>query len=51
VPVQTVQHKLAAIFGTNIARYSRLMAQDEDGTLARLKARRTIIDGRIPSRP
>jgi adenylate cyclase len=44
VPVQTVERKLAAIFAADIAGYSRLMAQDEVGTLDRLKACRAIID-------
>jgi TolB-like protein/tetratricopeptide (TPR) repeat protein len=49
VPVQPVQRKLAAIFAADIAGYSRLMARDEVGTLARLKACRTVIDGLIAS--
>jgi TolB-like protein/tetratricopeptide (TPR) repeat protein len=47
VPVQPVERKLAAIFAADIAGYSRLMAHDEIGTLARLKACRAIIDGLI----
>src|SRR3954470_16706094 len=47
VPVQPVERKLAAIFAADIAGYSRLMSQDEVGTLARLKACRVIIDGLI----
>jgi adenylate cyclase len=47
VPVRPVERKLAAIFAADIAGYSRLMARDEVGTLARLKACRTIIDGLI----
>lgn len=39
-----VERKLAAIFAADIAGYSRLMGQDEVGTLARLKACREIID-------
>jgi hypothetical protein len=42
-----VERKLAAIFAADIAGYSRLMARDEHGTLARLKACRVIIDGLI----
>jgi hypothetical protein len=38
VPGQPVERKLAAIFAADIAGYSRLMAHDEVGTLARLKA-------------
>jgi len=49
VPVQPVKRKLAAIFAADIAGYSRLMAGDEVGTLARLKACRGIIDGLIAS--
>src|SRR5438132_11537969 len=49
VPVQTVERKLAAIFAADIAGYSRLMAGDEIGTLARLKACRAIIDGLVAS--
>ena len=37
MPVQTVERKLAAIFAADIAGYSRLMAHNEVGTLARLK--------------
>ena len=47
MPVRPVERKLAAIFAADIAGYSRLMAGDEIGTLARLKACRTIIDGLI----
>jgi adenylate cyclase len=49
VPVHPVERKLAAIFATDIAGYSRLMARDELGTLTRLKACRAIIDGLIAS--
>jgi len=49
VPVQPVERKLAAIFAADIAGYSRLMARDEVGTLARLKTCRAIIDGLIAS--
>jgi hypothetical protein len=44
VPVQPVKRKLAAIFAADIAGYSRLMARDEIGTFAPLKALRAIID-------
>ena len=47
--VQPAERKLAAIFAADIAGYSRLMARDEVGTLARLKACRIIIDGLIAS--
>jgi adenylate cyclase len=49
VPVHPVERKLAAIFAADIAGYSRLMARDEVGTLARLKACRAIIDELIVS--
>jgi adenylate cyclase len=45
----SVERKLAAIFAADIAGYSRLMARDEVGTLARLKACRVIIDELIAS--
>src|SRR3981189_1774142 len=48
-PVHPVDRQLAAIFAADIAGYSRLMARDEVGTLARLKACRVIIDGLIGS--
>ncbi len=44
MPVPAVERKLAAIFAADIAGYSRLMGLDEAGTLARLKARREIMD-------
>jgi class 3 adenylate cyclase len=47
VPTPSVERKLAAIFAADVAGYSRLMARDEPGTLARLKACRVIIDGLI----
>ena len=46
---QPVERKLAAIFAADIAGYSRLMARDEVGTLARLTACRTIVDRLIAS--
>ena len=49
MPVHPVERKLAAIFAADIAGYSRLMARDEVGTLAGLKARRAIIDELIAS--
>jgi DNA-binding winged helix-turn-helix (wHTH) protein len=39
--------KLAAIFAADVAGYSRLMEQDEVGTLRRLTACRAILDERI----
>jgi adenylate cyclase len=49
VSAESVERKLAAIFAADIAGYSRLMARDEVGTLAQLKACRTVIDGLIAS--
>jgi adenylate cyclase len=43
-----VQRRLAAILAADLAGYSRLMGQDEEGTLAALKAsRRELIDPKI----
>jgi adenylate cyclase len=39
-----VERKLSAIFAADIAGYSRLMGQDEVGTLARLRACREVMD-------
>jgi adenylate cyclase len=39
-----VTRKLAVIFAADVAGYSRLMAADEEGTLATLNARRQAID-------
>jgi len=47
VPDRPIERKLAAIFAADIAGYSRLMARDEIGTLARLKACQAIVDGLI----
>ena len=44
MPVPTVERKLAAILAADVAGYSRLMGQDEIGTLAQLKACREIVD-------
>src|SRR5947208_8083815 len=49
MPVHPIERKLAAIFAADIAGYSRLMARDEVGTLARLKSCRAIIDDLIAS--
>jgi len=43
-PAQPIEHKLAAIFAADVAGYSRLMSQDEVGTLRRLAAHREIMD-------
>ena len=45
----TASRRLAAILAADVAGYSRLMGEDEEGTLGRLKAIRTA-DGRAPSR-
>jgi adenylate cyclase len=43
-----VERRLAAILAADVAGYSRLMGEDEDGTLSRLKAlRRELIDPKI----
>jgi adenylate cyclase len=43
-----VQRRLAAILSADVVGYSRLMGQDEEGTLSRLKAmRRDLIDPQI----
>jgi TolB-like protein/class 3 adenylate cyclase/Tfp pilus assembly protein PilF len=43
-----VERRLAAVLAADVAGYSRLMGEDEEGTLARLKAyRRDILDPKI----
>jgi class 3 adenylate cyclase len=43
-----VQRRLAAIFAADVAGYSRLMGNDEEGTLAALKAcRRALTDPKV----
>ena len=43
-----VERRLAAILAADVAGYSRLMGEDEEGTLARLKAiRRELADPKI----
>jgi adenylate cyclase len=44
VEAQSVERKLAAIFAADVEGYSRLMGQDEVGTLRTLTAYREIID-------
>jgi adenylate cyclase len=45
---ERVERRLAAILAADVAGYSRLMGEDEAGTLARLKLhRRELIDGKI----
>ena len=43
-PAQPIERKLAAIFAADVAGYSRLMGQDEVGTLRTLAAHREIMD-------
>ena len=45
------RRRLAAILAADVAGYSRLMGEDEEGTLAILKAYREIIDERRSSQP
>src|SRR5215475_8715371 len=48
VTAERVERRLAAIFAGDVAGYSRLMGQDETGTLTRLRAlRRELIDPEI----
>ncbi len=42
-----MERRLAAILAADVVGYSRLMGEDEEGTLARLKAYREIIDSLI----
>jgi adenylate cyclase len=44
VSAPPVERKLAAIFAADIAGQSRLMAKDEVGKLAQLKASRLAVD-------
>src|SRR6188472_1439243 len=44
---QRVERRLAAIFVADVAGYSRLMSQDEAGTLRALAAAREVMDGLI----
>ena len=45
---ERVERRLAAILVADIAGYSRLMGQDETGTLARIRSlRRELIDPKI----
>jgi len=45
---ERIERRLAAILAADVAGYSRLMGQDEEGTLAALKElRRTLIDPKI----
>jgi len=47
-PIAGTSRRLAAILATDVAGYSRLMGEDEEGTLARLQAhRRDLLDPKI----
>jgi adenylate cyclase len=47
---ERVERRLAAILAADVAGYSRLMGDDEEGTLARLKSiRKTLVDPAIAS--
>ena len=39
-----IERRLAAILAADVAGYSRLMGEDEEGTLATLKSYRSVID-------
>ncbi len=41
---ERVQRRLAAILAADVVGYSRLMGEDEEGTLATLKSYRSLID-------
>src|SRR4051812_26580035 len=43
-PAQPIERKLAAIFAADVAGYSRLMGQDEVGTLRTLASHREVMD-------
>ena len=43
MPEERAQRRLAAILAADVVGYSRLMQQDEAGTLATLKTRRTEV--------
>src|SRR5829696_7038945 len=43
-PAQPIERKLAAIFAADVAGYSRLMGQDEVGTMRTLTALREVMD-------
>ena len=43
-PAETIGRKLAAIFAADVAGYSRLMGQEEVGTMRTLTAHREIMD-------
>jgi adenylate cyclase len=48
VNAERVERRLAAILAADVAGYSRLMGEDEEGTIARLKAHRSdLIDAKV----
>ena len=47
---QHLERRLEAVFAADVAGYSRLMASNEAGTLATLKAHRKLIDAEIAAR-
>jgi hypothetical protein len=52
VAEQRVQRRLAAILAADVVGYSRLMREDETGTLAQLKTlRKEVFDPRIADTP
>jgi class 3 adenylate cyclase len=46
-PTEPVERKLATILSADVAEYSRLMAEDEEGTLRTFRGHRAIIDSLI----
>jgi hypothetical protein len=47
--VNPVKRKLAAILAADAVGYSRMMAEDEEGTMKVLSAHRSVIDGKFAS--
>ena len=43
MPMDGVERRLSAILSADVVGYSRLMAEDEDGTVRRLAAYRDLI--------
>jgi adenylate cyclase len=43
-PAPPIERKLAAIFAADVAGYSRLMGEDEVGTMRTLTAHREVMD-------
>ncbi len=46
-PAPDLDRKLVAVFAADVVGYSRLMEQDESGTLATLSSHRNVLDGLI----